>query len=568
MKKIMTLAFVGLLAVSMVGCGSSGNSKSKSTVTVGANELTGTFSPIYYSSSYDGYAVDLVYNKLMDYDINNQLQPSLATKADVSPDGKSVTFHLRKDVKFSDGKPFTAKDVEFTFKAVSDPSYDGRYAGATKYLEGYDTYNKKGNTTEPAFPGIKVIDDYTIKFTTATARNDSLTSFATSFAILSYDQFKDSYKYGNTKPIKDAMSKPIGTGPYALQKWEAGTGASFKKNKDYWGDGFKIENVVIKPTKMTTEFEELKSGNIDILPQSIEPKKIGPASQNEKLKLNHYPRGGAGYITYNAGNGATSDKAVRQALTYAFDRQSFVNSFYECKDCKNLDGVKIGYVPTTQQNPLSPMGDIVTGAKKVEGLETYPYNMDKAKKILDDAGWKVGSDGKRSKDGKKLEIKILSMPDHDILANLVPMWKKEWGEQLGADVKVATVDFNTILDKISSDKNADEWSVFFLGTSYVTNGMTDIATTFDSSYAKDGNDNYSRLKDPTLDGLLDKALTNMDAKTQTQSWIDVAKRVNDDAAVIPIYGNEYFDIYNKRITNLKTGPLYPWTKALKDATIE
>ena len=158
--------------------------------------------------------------------------------------------------------------------------------------------------------------------------------------------------------------------------------------------------------------------------------------------------------------------------SYAFDRQSFVNSYYECKDCKDLDGVEIGYVPTTWNNPISKLGKVITGEEKVDGLTNYSYDIEKAKKLLDDAGWKVGASGFREKDGQKLEIKIMAIKDHDILNNLIPMWKKAWGEELKADVKVATVDFNTLMDKVYYDKNIEEWNVYFMATSFTDDTMS------------------------------------------------------------------------------------------------
>lgn len=572
MKKLFTVLAAAACALSLTACGSGSSSDKKKsgggTITVGCEELTGTFSPVYYSSAYDGYVVDLVYNKLMEYDYDGNLQPALAEKTDVAKDGKSITFHLRKGVKFSDGSKFTAKDVEFSYKVVADPSYTGRYGATMQFVKGYDDYSNKKNKKEPAFPGIQVIDDNTIKFEFTEARNDNLSTLM-SISILSYNQFKDSYSYKNTKPLEEAIGNPIGTGPYVLKKWEAGSGASLTRNKNYWGEGYNgIKNVVIKPVKMETDYQELKTGSVDLLAGMIEPKKIGPASNNKDLKMNHYLRGGMGYIMYNTANGATSDKAVRQALTYGFDRQAFVDSYYECKDCKDLDGVKIGYVPTTYNNPLSKLGKIIDGSQKVDGLDPFNYDIEKAKKVLDEAGWKVGKDGIREKDGQKLEIKILAIKDHDILNNLIPMWKKSWGQELKADVKVATVDFNTLLSKVYADKSLSEWNLFFMATSYTSDSMSDIYTTFNSAYAKENNDNYSRLKDPKVDELMDAALKDMNPKTAVNKWIEAMKQINDDAAVIPVYGNTYFDMYNKKVKNMKTSALYQWTKGLKDATIE
>ncbi len=571
MKKLFATVATFVMALSLVACGSGGSSN---TLTMGAEELSGTFSPIYYSSSYDGYVVDLVYNKLFEYDYDSKLQPVLAESYE--EDETSITVKLKKGIKFSDGTKFDAKDVEFTFKVVSDPSYSGRYAGVTKYMSGYSTYSdivnikdkKAKDIVEPAFPGIEVIDKNTIKFTFDAPRNDKLTTIS-GFAMMSYDQFKDDYSYGNTKPLEKAMKKPIGTGPYVLNKWEAGSGASLSKNENYFGDGYAIENVIIKPVEMSTEYQELESGNVDLLAAMIEPKKIGPASSNKDLKLNNYPRGGMGYIGFNTANGSTSDNAVRQAMAFGFDRQAFVDSYYECKKCKGLDGVEIGYTPTTYNNPLSPLGPVIRGEETVEGLETYAFDVEKAKATLDAAGWvDTNGDGIREKAGQNLEIKILAIKDHDILDNLIPMWKKTWGEQMGADVKVATVDFNTLLEKLYSDAALPEWNVYFLATSYTSDSMTDILTTFHSDYAKENNDNYPRLKDPELDALMEQGLQEVDPVKALAIWEQVQIRINEDMSILPVYGNTYFDIYNKKIKNFKTSSLYNWTKALKDATIE
>lgn len=603
MKKLLTLVASCAMMLSLVACGSGDSSNA---VTMGAEQLSGTFSPIYYSSSYDGYVVDLVYNKLFEYDIDSKIVPTLAESYEETD--TEITVKLKKDIKFSDDTDFDAKDVEFTFKAVSDPTYDGRYTSVTKFLVGYDEYSQQAlmgeingasaevkaaktakdkaaqktaqakldelnkklkNTKEPDFPGVEVIDDYTVKFTFSEPRNDKLTTIMT-FAMMSKDQFKENYKYANTTVLRDEMKNPIGTGPYVLNKWEAGSGASLSKNEKFSLDGeYAIENVIIKPVEMSTEYQEFESGNIDIMQPQIEPKKIGPATNNEDAGLNHYPRGGAGYIAINSVRGATADKAVRQAMTFGFDRQAFVDSYYECKKCKGLDGVEIGYVPKTYNNPLSPIGDAVRGDETVAGLETYDFDIEKAKALLDSAGWvDTNGDGKREKDGQPFEIKVLAIKDHDILNNLIPMWQKSWGEQLGADVKVATVDFNTLLDKVYKDAGLDDWNVFFMATSYTSDSMTDIYNSFHSDFASDGNDNFARLQDPELDALLEAGLKELDPAKALDIWKQAAIKINDNAVMVPVYGNTYVDIYNKKkIKDFKTGPLYDWTKAMKDAKL-
>lgn len=553
MKKLCTLLVAG--AIVLTGC-SSGGSK---TLTVGCEKLTGTFSPLYYSGTYDGYVVSLVYNKLLGRDVDNQIVPELAKELPtVSEDGKVITFKLRDDVKFSDGSVFDAKDVKMTMEIVSDSSYDGRYSAQVSNLVGYKEYND-GSATE--ISGIKLIDDYTVEFTFVEGYRTNKIDVGEFPGIISDEQFKD-YKQGDTASVKKLNAEPIGTGAYTLKNWDVAAGAAFEKNKEHYiKKGYSVDKVVIKPVNMANDYEELKSGSVDYVPQQIEPKKVGPASQNKDLALAEYARPGYGYIEFNTGNGATQSKEVRHALSYAFDRKSFVDSFFYSEEM----GKSIGILPNVPMNPIS----FASGDKMEAAATQFNYDMEKAKQILDSAGWTVGADGKRADaNGNKLEIKILSIADHDILSNLVPMWQKDWGDQLGATVQVATLDFNTVLDKISKDSGVGEWNVFFLATTFTGDDPYEGYSSFHSSQAIEGGDNYGRLKDPALDSILEQARTEIDEEKAKELYIEVAKIMTDDNLILPIYQNTYFDMYNKKVKNVKVNSLYDWTKALKDITID
>lgn len=329
-----------------------------------------------------------------------------------------------------------------------------------------------------------------------------------------------------------------------------------------------LKKIIIKPVEMTTDWDELKDGSVDLLAGMIEPKKVGPATKTDGIDFVSYPRSGMGYIEMNTVTGATQDVAVRKALTYAFNRQGFVDSYYECDDCEGIDGVG-AYVPGTYQNPASAMGEVVRNTEEVSGLDTWGYDIEKAKTTLDEAGWVVGDDGIRVKDGQRLEIKVLSMKDHDILSNLVPMWQKDWKE-IGADVSVATVDFNTLLDKVYNDEALGDWNVFFMATSWTNDDMGGIYSSFHSSQSYSGGDNTSRIKDDQLDALLDKALATVDDQDAAiDLYHQVAVRLGELCVKVPVYGNTYFDLYNSdKIEGLKTNTLYPWTSAIQNATLK
>lgn len=576
MKKLFAMLMVGAMALTATGCGSNdgsskGGSTAQNTLTVGATDLKGQFSPIYYETAYDGYAIDLIYQSLLNYDVESNLVPQIAAEMPtVSKDGKKITFKLKDGLKFSDGSTLDANDVKFTFTVVADPSYDSRFGSTSENIVGYDEYHNKENTSATELTGIKVIDPLTVEFNLKTARVDALADIGTTFGIISDEQFKD-YKRGDTKMFKDNLENPIGSGPYKLNKWDKASGASFVFNENYPAEEgkYQVKNIIIKPVETSTEYNELEKGTVDLLPTAIESSKIGPASLNENLTYNSYPRAGMGYISYNTTQGPTADKAVRQALTYAFDRQSFVDSYYSFEKASDeVKKAKLGYVPTAFLNPASPLGNIVRGETKLNGLETYKYDIEKAKSILDEAGWTVGADGIREKDGQKLTIKLMSATEvADLMNSLVPVWQDGWAKQLGVDLKQTTVDFNTLTEKVTDDEALGEWNVFFMAVGFTGVSLTEINNTFLSTASgRDGN--YARVNDPSIDKYLNAGLNTADEKVAEDNYKKAIIAANEYCAYVPVYGNTYFDLYNKRVKGLKTGPVYTWADAMADVTLE
>lgn len=135
---------VCMAAAMMTGCASGSSGANGKTLTVGLNTgFNGIFSPLYYQTVYDDYVIEMVYQSMLSYDRDNQLQPELATEQPtISEDGSTLTFKLKKGVKFSDGSKLDADDVVLTFTAMADPSYTGRFSTYVDYLEGYKEYHE------------------------------------------------------------------------------------------------------------------------------------------------------------------------------------------------------------------------------------------------------------------------------------------------------------------------------------------------------------------------------------------------------------------------------------------
>ncbi|MBM7562799.1 ABC transporter substrate-binding protein [Fusibacter tunisiensis] len=525
------------------------------TLIVGITEASGNFNPLYYSSSYDGYVVDMVFEGLIALNFDGEYEGVIAKDWEYSEDGKSITFNMRDDVVFSDGQPLTAHDVVFTYLVLADPSYTGRYGSAVKDMVGYEAFYAGETDT---FEGVVALDDYTVQFNFTEALRTNFSN--TGYSILPKHYYGADYAVGNTAGVEAITTEAMGSGPYMIAQFRDKELVYLERNPLYSGEGYMIKEIILKFVDMTTDIVELTSGSVDLLAGVIEPTKIAEA-RNGGFSINSYNRSGYGYIKTNNEWGPTSEKAVRQALYYSFNVKEFVNSYYYDKDTDQV-------LASVQYHPFSQVSWAITD-ELLDSMIEYDFDLEKAKSILDEAGWTINADGYREKDGQVMELNIAAMPDHDILATLIPMWERDWGQGLGVKLNISYLEFNTILDYViyNSDANVENWSLFFLATSITTPDPHSLYTTFHSDYIGSGNDNTSRYSNPTVDALLDEAKAIMDIEEAKPKYAEIAKILNEDAAMMPVYANTYFDLYNPKLVDFKTSSLYDWVSALKDAKI-
>ena len=544
-NKIMKSGLAAMMAASLVGCSSSSSDNSNNVLTVGITaQMNGVFSPLYYESAYDAYAINLIYQSMLQYDENEELPPVLAKELPtISDDGKTVTFKLNKGVKFSDGSKLTSSDVKYTFTVLADPSYTGRFSSDVENIEGYKEYHD-GDATE--LSGIETPDDYTVVFHMTQPRIDAVTTFGTR-AICSDTQYK--YKKGHISKIEKDTSNPIGSGAYKLNKYSKATGASFVRNENFKAKKgeYSIDKVIIKVCSTSTELNELQKGNVDYLPE------------------NAYPRATEGYVYFNCAQGPTADPAVRKALAYATDRQGFVDSFFSWeKASKEAKKEKLAFVPAVYANPASAnLGTYIRGEEALDGLETYEFNEDKANQILDEAGWEMADDGYRYKDGQKLRVRFMIAEGSSSLETLIPMIEKTY-KDIGVDLKQTILEFNSLLSKTSDDSALGEWEMSCLAMSFTGVANTDL----NSMLKTEDVNNYARLSDSELDSLLDEAMYTTDEAKSTELYKQVMIKENDLLPYLALYGNQNFNLYNKRVKNMKTGPIHNWSQAMDTATLD
>ena len=544
------------MASTLVAC-SGGSSSDAKTLTVSVNQsLTGQFTPQYASSAYDQYVVNLCYESMLKYNADNELEPVLAKDLpEVSEDGLTLTYKLEKGHKFSDGTEVTAKDVKFTFTTLADQNYAGPNGGGMDNIVGYKEYNS-GAAKE--LTGVETPDDYTVVFHLVSPQIDAVSAFGV-MGITSADHYSK-YKPGKVKVVEKNQEESCGSGAYQLKSYDKASGASFVRNEEFKPEKgqYQVDRIVMKKTDATTEVSELKKGTVDLIPDVIETNKVSEASQDKNMAFNDYTRSAVGFVAMNANNGATADKAVRQALMYATDRQGFCDSYFgwDKKASDEVKKVKGGYVPAAYWNPASEsFGAVVRNEETIDGLNTYAFDMDKANQVLDEAGWVRGADGIREKDGQKLEIKFLLSEN------------KTWGD-LGVDLKQTTVDFSTLLSNIQDESHDSEWNMCFLATSFTSNQDTSANDSYTNVPANMAVNNYSRINDQALVDQLTKARADSDEKQSKADYAEAMKMAADDAGYMPVYSGMQFNLYNKKVDLTGTGTLRNWSQSMDTITVK
>ena len=503
---------------------------------------SGTFSPFYAQASVDHNTVNLVHQKLLHFDVDDNVIPVLAADLpEISEDGYTFTFTLRDDVFFSNGMPFTAYDVAFTFNVLADSVHGGPHVTTVQFVEGFE--EMRGGNAD-SLSGITVLDDYTIEIRFSEARVDNISMFLTFGITSEQEMLNRGFEFGNEDAqavLEESNLDPIGTGPFQFVSWDVEVGSVHIRNPYYWGtwaDGAP-EMVIIREVDSQFLAQHMEAGDIDYFPMEIMGHTIDQLVTNPQFGWTSYTRGGLAYFAFNTVFGPTADVAVRQALTLAFDRD---DANYHLFGSRELG--QVAFTPATFQNPISAMGPYVKGEAEIPGLEPWSFDPDRARTILDEAGWEVGADGIRERDGERLTIQILAMPDHVILDTVVPIWISNWGD-IGVDVQVAHLEFLQIMGMVNTpSENIEDWNVFFLATSYTTNLMTGVRAFFHSDNLPDGWGNTSQINDPELDRLLDAGALAFDPDEALEIFKEFAVRLNEVLPMVPIYSNIRHDFWD------------------------
>ena len=498
------------------------------TLIVGTTDPKGEFVPIYSSTLYDSWVNKLVFDGLITNNEKGEPIPNVAESYEVSEDGKTYTFKLNKGIKFTNGQELTAKDVAFTFTSICDPGYDGPRMDAVNNLVGYEEYNK-GDAK--SVEGIKVIDDYTISFTNKNTDAAGIWNFG--YGIMPESVYK--FEKGNFQAVKDKLLQPVGSGAYKFVHFKPGQEVKFEKNADYWKGEPKIPYVVMKVTNAQTLLQELMAGTVDIDRVGAKPENIDPLKQAGFLNLDLYMQNGYGYMGLNYGSDKVKDPKVRQALLYGLNREGFMQSYYQ------------GYGQVYNSHILP------TSWAYNPDVPKYEYNPEKAKELLDEAGWKdTNGNGVRDKDGVELELQWLTYTGSKYVDALIPIVQQSW-EQIGVKVTPELMEFGTMMDKV----NNREYDIF--NGAWNLSIDPDPSGIFAISQDVPGGFNNIGWRNEEADKLLKEGKGTTNQEERKKAYAEWQLKFSEDVPYILLGNAQEMFASNSRVKGYNPSTYIDWT---------
>ena len=491
----------------------------KDTFVMGMPSPGGIFLPHFMENGWDGNITQAIFAPLVGLDKEGKPIPILAKKWDISEDQLTYTFHLKDDLKFSDGSPLTADDVAFTLTLLHDPTYSGATDISQTAIKGGQAY-KEGKAT--SIEGIQVIDPKTITITTEKVNAQTLSLIGGE--VISKAYYGKEYKQGNLEYLKELYGKPMGAGAYKLDKYIPGQEVRFVANENYFEGKPKIEHFIYKITKGDTKLQQFQAGEVDYDGFTTNAETIEQLKELGFANVNVYTGSSYGYIKMNYKKSYFKDKRVRQAFIYGLERQKVIDTYFQ------------GYASLVNV-PITP----VSWAYTEEGINKYEYNLEKAKKLLDEAGWKAGSDGIREKDGQKLKVSYFASSASKINDVMIPVMKEDY-KKIGVDFNPEYMDFNTMISKVIKG----DYDLAMVSTPMIDDPSGTI-----EEFVSTSKRNYDGYHNPKVDELAKQALETLDIEKRKEIYKKLYQELSEDPPVIFLNNSKVVSAHNARIQGLQ-----------------
>lgn len=484
------------------------------------NHLNAEPATLNLITSTDAYASninDYIYESLLKRDEKTlQMKPVLAESWEVSEDHLTYVFHLKRNIRWQDGAPFTSKDVVFSFDRIRDPKVDAAH------LRNY--YQDIQSLQTP--------DDYTVIYRYKVPYFRAL-EFCGGIPIMPAHLFKETDNF-NQHPIG---RQPLGTGPYRFLNWDTGKEIVLVRHESYWGEKPHLNRVVFKIiTDSTVALQVLKQGGLDVT--GLRPIQWVKQTQNRRFEENYrklkYYLPSYSYIGWNMRKPPFSDRRVRQAMTRLIDRETILKKI------------------------LFGLGTVVSGPFYINspeynaGIRPLPYDPREAVALLKAAGWEDhDGDGILDKDGTPFSFEFLISSGSKFGEQLATMLQENL-KQVGIKMEIRKLEWAVFIQKIEDhtfDAATLGWSLGW---------ESDPFQLWHSSQADKGS-NFVGFRNEEADRLIEAARQEFDHTKRLRMYHRFHEILHEEQPYTFLFTTEALVAVSRRFRNVNVYPmgLYP-----------
>ena len=448
-----------------------------------------------------------IFSSLLRYDKNLEFEGQLAESWQISPDQKVITFKLKPNLKWADGKPLTSADVLFTWKLITDEKTRTPYGSDYKLVVKAETPDARTFRVSYAEPYAPAINSW--------AGLDILPKHLL--------EGKDI----NTSPF---VRNPVGSHYYKLEKWRPGEQVSLVRNPLSTQGPAHIERLVSRfiPDE-ASQFLELMANNIDTMALSpVQYARIFPARPELQKKFALYKELGNNYtyLGFNLKHKPFDDIRVRKAINYAINKQELI------------DGVLLG-MGEPVASPYKP-GTRWSNPK----LKPYSYDPDKARALLEDAGFRKNRDGILERNGKPLSFEILTNQNkqREMSAVLIQRRLKE----IGIDVRIRVLEWASFISRFIKTGDFD---VVLLGWQLAID--PDQYAIWHSSQQAPGQFNFLGYKNKQVDRLLERGRMELNPDKRMGIYHEFAEILLEDSPIVYLFAGYGLQAMHKRVKGIE-----------------
>jgi peptide/nickel transport system substrate-binding protein len=488
-------------------------------VVVGLSQEPTVFNPLRPHIEVDHGVHFGLFDSLWRVDEHAQFVPNLAVEVPsvknggISKNALDYTFKLRKGVTWHDGKPFTSRDVKFTWELLMNPKF-----GA---------FTKVGHD---AIASMETPDESTVRVRLKEPFAPFLTAWGDTYLVPAH--VLESVADPNTADFN--TKSPVGTGPFKFASRVAGDHLVLVANPKYHGPGPYLERVIFKYVPdLTVLYTQFKTGALDVTGlQGISAEFHDEAKKLTGVTIHLHSTASVEYIYVNHGKPMFKELPVRQALYYGMDKRAIIEQIYN-----GVANPVEGYLPATSWAYNA-------------NLPKHEYNPDKAKQILDESGWKPGGDGIRAKNGVRLSFTNSTTAGNKLREQAQALLQQNW-RAIGVDMQINNMPAAVVWGEYYTKSKFD---TLMVGIQASVGDDPDCMNRIHSKYiaAETGSGrNVSQYKNPALDKLLEDGVREVDRAKRRAIYLKVQEVIRADLAYLPIFAAVRIEGVRQGIVNYK-----------------